>query len=109
MLLLRSHRIALAVLLVALALGAIYLWRGPGVLAEVQQLGGQLWKSATRPAPPSAEEKQAARRGPDSKPRPAAAQMRKCIRGQNVTYTNEPCPAGSREEQVQDQLNVLHN
>ncbi|MFG6433394.1 hypothetical protein [Roseateles sp. LYH14W] len=31
---------------------------------------------------------------------PAAAPLRKCVNGQQVTYTNAPCPPGHKEQAV---------
>ncbi len=31
---------------------------------------------------------------------PAATGLRKCLRGQTVSYTDQPCPPGSREAEV---------
>jgi hypothetical protein len=37
---------------------------------------------------------------PASGPMPAAIGMRKCLRGTTVSYTDQPCPPGSREAPV---------
>jgi hypothetical protein len=37
---------------------------------------------------------------PASGPAAAAISMRKCLRGQTVSYTDQPCPPGSRETTV---------
>ena len=109
MLLRRTRRIWLGLALALLALASVYAWRGPAVVGEAQRLAQDLWKQASRPPPPSAEETQAARNGPGSTSGKAApsAQLRKCVQGERVTYTNEPCPAGSREELVQGNLSVM--
>ena len=112
----RAHRIWIGIVLLLLALAGVYAWRGPAVVGEAQQLGEGLWKKASRPPPPSAEEKrQSAKAGAQgaegkgaAKSAPAA-QMRKCIQGERVTYTNDACPKGSREEAVSDNLNVISN
>ena len=112
MLLRRAHRIWLGLALALLALASVYAWRGPAVVGEAQRLAQDLWKQASRPPPPSAEETRAARSGSGSaggtgsKAAPSA-QLRKCVQGERVTYTNEPCPAGSREELVQGELSIV--
>lgn len=112
----RAHRISIGIVLLLLALAGMYAWRGPAVVTEAQALGEGLWKKASRPPPPSAEEKrQSAKSGPHGADGKAgaksapAAQMRKCIQAERVTYTNEACPQGSREEAVSDNLSVMSN
>lgn len=112
----RAHRIWIGIALLLLALVGVYAWRGPAVVTQAQQLGAGLWKKASRPAPPSAEEKKhsakrasqgtEAKGGSRSAP---AAQLRQCMDGERVTYTNDACPQGSRESAVPDNLNVISN
>ena len=105
----RAQKIWLGLVLTVLALTTLYAWYEPSLTSEARQFARSLWKKASRPPPPPAEETQAARNGPGSTSGKAApsAQLRKCVQGERVTYTNEPCPAGSREELVQGNLSVM--
>ena len=109
-----SHRILIAIA-AAMALAAgVYAWRGPAVVDGVRDAASTLVKKASAPPPPTPEEQQRsqARRAADAKAQGKAApapalQARKCVQGGKVTYTDEPCPAGSQEQTVPENLSVV--
>lgn len=44
---------------------------------------------------------------PTTTPQPARGGLRKCVKGQQVTYTNAECPPGHREQAVAGDVSVL--
>lgn len=44
---------------------------------------------------------------PTTTPQPAPGGLRKCVKGQQVTYTNAECPPGHREQAVAGDVTVL--
>lgn len=110
----QSHRILIAIAATLAVAAGVYAWRGPAVLDEVQDAAGALVKKASSPPPPTAAEQQRshARRTADAKalgqPAPAPLlQPRKCVQNGKTIYTDEPCPAGSQEQIVPDNLSVV--
>ena len=107
----RSHRILIGIALVVATAVAVYAWRGPAVVDEVQDAAGALVKKASSPPPPTAEEQQrsqarrATERGQAANPAPAT--MRRCLVGSRILYTDEPCPRGSEEQDVPANLSVI--
>ena len=107
-----AHRRLIWLALVAACAAALYAWRGPALFGDAEQAASGLWRKASSPPPPSAEEQQrsqARRAAPDgssSQARPAAV-PRKCqLNGQTI-YTDGPCPAGSQEQIVPENLSVI--
>ena len=110
----QSHRILIAIAAVVAVAAGMYAWRGPAVLDDVQGAAGVLVKKASSPPPLTAEEQQRshARRAADAKaqgqPAPAPLlQPRKCVLNGKTVYTDEPCPTGSQEQIVPDNLSVV--
>lgn len=104
----RTHRILMGLALALAVVAAIVAWRGPVALDEARDT---LLKKASSPPPPSAEEQKRsqARRTADAQGKPAAvpAQPRKCIQNGKTIYTDAPCPAGSEEQVVPENLSVV--
>ncbi|MCS4294485.1 hypothetical protein M2375_002718 [Comamonas sp. BIGb0152] len=107
-----AQRLLMGLALVAAAAAAVYAWRGPAVIGEAEQAATALWRKASAPPPPSAEEQQrsqARRAAPEggTGPARAAAAPRKCQLGGQTIYTDAPCPAGSQEQIVPENLSVI--
>lgn len=107
-----AYRRLIWLALVAACAAALYAWRGPAIMGDAEQAASGLWRKASSPPPPSGEElqrSQARRAGPDGgngQARPAAV-PRKCrLNGQTI-YTDGPCPAGSQEQIVPENLSVI--
>ena len=107
----RAHRIWLGLALALLALAAVYAWRGPAVVNDARDAASALLKKASSPPPPTAEEQQRsqARRAVDAQGKPATGpvQPRKCTQNGKTIYTDAPCPAGSQEQIVPENLSVV--
>ncbi|MEG0921882.1 MAG: hypothetical protein RSD57_00755 [Comamonas sp.] len=110
----RSHRILIGIALVLAVAAGVYAWRGPAVVDEVQEAANALLKKASAPPPPTPEERQRsharsiAYAKAQGKPAPTPLlQPRKCVQNSKVTYTDEPCPTGSQEQVVPDNLSVV--
>jgi len=107
----RTHRILMGLAIALAVVAAIVAWRGPAVLDEARDTANTLLKKASSPPPPSAEEQKRsqARRTADAQGKPAAvpAQPRKCIQNRKTIYTDAPCPAGSEEQVVPENLSVV--
>ena len=73
----------------------------------------QAWKKITRPGPetlPPGKQPAAARAakaGSAGASAPLAVEPRKCVQGGRVTYTDQPCPKGSRELPVDGAVTSL--
>lgn len=107
-----AHRLLIGLALVAAAAAAVYAWRGPAVIGEAEQAATTLWRKASAPPPPSAQEQQrsqARRSAPEAGTGPAqrAVVPRKCQLGGQTIYTDAPCPAGSQEQIVPENLSVI--
>ncbi|CAN7542046.1 DUF4124 domain-containing protein [Acidovorax sp. LjRoot117] len=99
--------IALALLLAA---AAAAWWTADQWLPQAGPWADHAWKKITRPGPdtlpPGQQAGQArAARGGASEPLPA--QPRKCVQDGRVTYTDQPCPKGSREQPVDGAVTSL--
>lgn len=112
MYLLPAYRRLIWLALVAACAAALYAWRGPAIIGDAEQAASALWRKASAPPPPSDEalqRGQARRAVPDGgtgHTRPAAV-PRKCqLNGQTI-YTDGPCPAGSQEQIVPENLSVI--
>ena len=110
----RTHRIAIGIAVVLALAAGVYAWRGPALVDDAKQATDALVKKASVPPPPTPEEQQrsqarrAAQAQADGKPAPAPAmQPRKCVQNGKITYTDEPCPAGSQEQIVPENLTVV--
>ncbi|MNT00965.1 hypothetical protein D3C72_1354150 [compost metagenome] len=107
----RSHRILIGLAIALAVAAAVVAWRGPTVVNEAQDAASALLKKASSPPPPSAEEQKRsqARRTADVQGKPAAVptQPRKCIQNGKTIYTDAPCPAGSEEQVVPENLSVV--
>ena len=110
----RTHRIAIGIAVVLAVAAGVYAWRGPAVVDEAKEAANALVKKASAPPPPTPEEQQrsqARRSGQaqaEGKPAPAPAlQPRKCVLNGKITYTDEPCPTGSQEQIVPENLSVV--
>ena len=107
-----AYRRLIWLALVAACAVAVYAWRGPALIGDAEQAASGLWRKASSPPPPSAEEQQrsqARRAAPDGgsgQARPAAV-PRKCQLGGQTIYTDGPCPAGSQEQIVPENLSVI--
>ena len=106
-----AHRLLIGLALVAAAAAAVYAWRGPAVIGEAEQAATALWRKASAPPPPSAQElqrSQARRAMPEDGTGPSrAAAPRKCQLGGQTIYTDGACPAGSQEQIVPENLSVI--
>ena len=110
----RTHRILIGIALVLAVAAGVYAWRGPAVMDEAKDAASALVKKASTPPPPTPEEQQrsqALRTGDakaQGKPDPAPrVQPRKCIQNGKTIYTDEPCPAGSQEQIVPENLSIV--
>ena len=110
----QSHRILIAIAAALAVAAGVYAWRGQTLIGDVQDAAGALVKKVSSPPPPTAEEQKRshARRAADAKaqgqPAPAPLlQPRKCVQNGKTIYTDEPCPAGSQEQIVPDNLSVV--
>lgn len=110
----RTHRILIGIALVLAVAAGVYAWRGPAVVDEAKDAASALVKKASTPPPPTPEEQQRshARRAAEAKaqgkPGPAPLmQPRKCIQNGKTIYTDEPCPAGSQEQIVPENLSIV--
>ncbi|WP_116926040.1 DUF4124 domain-containing protein [Comamonas sp. JNW] len=107
-----AYRRLIWLALVVACAAAVYAWRGPALIGDAEQAAATLWRKASSPPPPSAEEQQrsqARRADPAAGTGPAwpAAVPRKCqLNGQTI-YTDGPCPAGSLEQIVPENLSVI--
>ena len=108
----RGERITWAVVAAAILAGAAAAWiTRDDWLPEAGPWLHQLWRKSTRPGPdtlpPGKRPAQSANAAKgDAAPPPAPP--RKCIATDGrVTYTNAPCPKGTREQAVDGAVSVL--
>ncbi len=107
-----TYRRLIWLALVAACAAVLFAWRGPALFDDAEQAASGLWRKASSPPPPSAEEQQrsqARRAAPDggsSQARPTAV-PRKCQLNDQTIYTDGPCPAGSQEQIVPENLSVI--
>ena len=107
----RTHRILIGVALAVAAAVAVYAWRGPAVVDEVQDVSFAMVQQPSSPPPPpaAAQQRSHARRATErgQAANPAPATMRRCLVGSRILYTDEPCPPGSEEQDVPANLSVI--
>lgn len=107
----RTYRILIGLAIALAVVAAIVAWRGPAVVNDARDAASALLKKASSPPPPTAEEQQRsqARRAVDAQGKPATGpvQPRKCTQNGKTIYTDAPCPAGSQEQIVPENLSVV--
>lgn len=96
--------------LVLVAAGAAAWWTADRWLPQAGPWAGQLWRKSTRPGPETLPQRTGgpardrttapSAQGAASVPGPPPP-PRKCVRDGRVTYTDQPCPPGSREQAVE--------
>lgn len=109
----RGERIAwggLAALAVAGAAAAW--WTADRWTPHAGPWAAQAWRKITRPGPDTLPPGHAGRPAPAAQGAAAAAsaplvQPRKCVKSGQVTYTDQPCPPGSRELAVDGAVTSL--
>ncbi|RYF22440.1 MAG: DUF4124 domain-containing protein [Comamonadaceae bacterium] len=93
--------------LAALAIGGAVAawWYADRWLPHAGPWAQQTWRSMTRPGPETLSRDQggpgAAAARPGSAASTPVAQPRKCVQGDRITYTDQPCPRGSQEQPVE--------
>ena len=107
----RTERTGLAVIAVALlAAAAAAWWSRDAWLPHAGPWAQQAWRKATRPGPetlPPSKRVDAGKSASGGAAPSAAATPRKCVKDGRVTYTDEPCPPGSREQPVEGAVTWL--
>lgn len=107
----RGERIAWALVAAAALVGSGAAWlTREAWLPEAGPWLQQLWRKSTRPGPETLPPgKRPARSGQaasgDTVPLPPPP--RKCVQNGQVTYTDQPCPPGSRELAVDGAVTTL--
>jgi len=89
----------------AIAGGVAAWWTADQWTPHAGPWAAQLWHKATRPDPDTLPQGSPARKaGAAAAP---MAQPRKCVKDGQVTYTDQPCPPGSRELVVDGAVTFL--
>ena len=83
----------------AIAGGVAAWWTADQWTPHAGPWAAQLWRKATRPGPDTLPQgkRVPATQGAAGAASALIAQPRKCVKGDQVTYTDQPCPPGSRE------------
>ena len=93
---------------VAVAAAAAAWWTAERWTPRAGPWAKQTWRMLTRPAPPPGHPRAPANaQAPGAGASAPTALPRKCVQGNRTVYTDQPCPAGSKEQAMDAALNVL--